>query len=154
MFVTRKSLIAVAALAVVGLSAGSASAQFGPRQGDRGSRHQVVDRLAVQLERDTRTLKREADEHFRRAPDYRNFDLRVTQIARLADHIHDLAHQRGNFRHMRNDVVQIDRLFHEAERQFNAMVIWGRLDRKSVRHLRGALSQVERDIHTLRAELK
>lgn len=116
-------------------------------------RRERIDRLAVRLERDARTLLREANAHCNGLGSYEVFESRVKEIARLADHIHDVAHGGGNWSHIRNDAARLDSLFHQAERHFDNMAYRGRFDSHTINHVKSALNRVERSMHDLLAEV-
>jgi hypothetical protein len=155
---SKKTLFAVAAVALVAVTASDAQAQFRIQFGSRpnvsfhwaSSYHQRVDQLASQLERNAQTLRHEVDSHFRGSPLYRRFDALVHQIEHDAEHIHEVAHRGGSLNHLRSDVAKLDRLYHAAEHLFEDILHSRRLDRQTVYHIRAALSRVERDIHGLR----
>ena len=158
----QKFTIASAALALLTLTAAPAGAQLAPDTrsavaarvaGQLSARHERVHRLARQLEREARDLKREADVHFRNSPRYRQFEGEVNEIVRLADHIHDIAHSGGHLQHLRRDMDRLSVLYSATEQSFEHMVARHRLDPETVRHLRRALNRVEHTISVLRGEL-
>lgn len=134
----------LAAGAVLVLFTGSASA---------GPRFDHIDKLASQLERQARDLHKEVDAHFRRTPQYRHLHEDVTEMARLAQHIHEVAHDEGDVRHLRADVKKLDRLFHHVEEVVDDLAHSRGADRRAVRHIRGALKEMGRTLHHLREDL-
>jgi hypothetical protein len=117
------------------------------------TRHERIDRLASRLENEARELNREVETHFRSSPSYRAFAAQVDQIAHLAEHVHDVAHRGGSLAHLHEDVHQLDRAFHAAERLFDQMTRYGRVDYQTVAHVRWSLRRVETSIHNLSHEL-
>ena len=113
-----------------------------------------VDRLARTLERQTAELHREVHLHFRPSPSYRHLDRDVAEMERLARHIHEVAHHHGGLGHVRRDVEQLDRLYHHVQDQVRTMAVTCRLDRHALAHIQGALSDVGRTLHHLRADLQ
>jgi hypothetical protein len=162
MLVTAQKFALASTLAFLTFTAAPAQAQLAPDTrtvittgvvGQISSRHERVHRLARQLEHQARELKREADVHFRNSGRYRQFEAEVTEILRLADHIHDVAHAGGHLHHLRRDVDRLSALYGATERSFDHMVYHHRLDHETVRHLRRALNRVENTISVLRGEL-
>lgn len=115
---------------------------------------QHVDRLAVQLQRQTRQMHNEVHAHFRNTPYFRHLDQDVDQMEQLARHIHDLAHHGHNIHHLRRDVEKLDRLFHHIEGVVRTMTVTGQLNFQTIRHFRGQLNAVENTLHHLRSDLR
>lgn len=130
------------AVAVIGLIAGTATAQDGDQ----------LDRLAVQLQRQSRDLHREIDTHARNAPQYRELHRDVGELERLAAHLHELIERRGNPAHIRADVRKIDRLYHHVERDVGAALRSGAVSRRGAADIRRQLSLVSRTVHDMEGD--
>jgi hypothetical protein len=74
-----------------------------------------IDGLAVRLQKDARLLDREFADHYRHTAQYRHLRSDAAELARLAGHIHEVAHEQGPLSHLQSDLRQIDRLFHHLE---------------------------------------
>lgn len=115
--------------------------------------YEVIDRLAVRMERQARGVLREVHAHFRSTPQYRHLDHDVHEMVELAEHIHDVAHRHGSRAHIRADVRKLDRLFHHVEDLVQRMAHYGRLDYQAYRHLKYSLRYMGRTLHDLLHEL-
>ncbi len=74
-----------------------------------------IDQLALQLQSQSAAACREVYHHFRRSPHFQHAYSDLYEIYTLATHIHDIAHRPCELEHMREDVAEIDRLFHHTE---------------------------------------
>ena len=113
----------------------------------RADVHDHVDGLAVRLQREVQAVHREVDAHFRGSPQYRHLHRDVSELGRLASHLHDVAHRRGNVYHLRADVRRLDQLVHHAEELVDDMARGGRLGGTTLDHLRRSLHQVSDTVH-------
>ena len=73
-----------------------------------------IDELACNIERNSNRLVSEVRQ-FRFSPDYRHLVQDARDMARLADHIHDLAHHHGRLEHLEADLADLDRKFHHLQ---------------------------------------
>lgn len=135
--------VAAVALASVLTSGGTVRAQS----------FEHIDRLAVRLQRQAEELHEEVHLHFRRTPQYRHLDRDVAAIERHAAHIHEVAH-RGDVRHFRADVRELDRLVHHVEELVDDLGRFRQLDRRAYVHLRRSLEQVADTVHHLSEDLR
>ena len=85
-----------------------------------------VDDVARRLEGQAREMTRELRSHFRHAPHYGHLMADAGNIARSARHIHDVAHNGGNLRHLSSDLRTIDAKVH---------------------HLADVINEIRRDVH-------
>lgn len=74
-----------------------------------------VDELAVRLAKLSQDLHDEIHVHLEGHPYFRHMDGHAEEIEELSEHIHDLAHDGGNIRHLREDVVKLDSEVHHAD---------------------------------------
>ncbi len=147
----RLFLAGVAALVGLFVAGGPARAQ-GFRPVYRPA-YRTVDSLAQRLEGQARELLREFRTHFGRSPRFRYLERDILEMARLADHVHDVAHRGGSLAHLRSDVNTLDRLFHRVERQVDELCVLVRLDPRGTAHLRAELARLGRTLHQLRREI-
>lgn len=141
----KPSLLSLPALALLGLFAGSGSAQA------QSSGH--IDRPAFRLQRQAQEMHREVQAHFRHTPAFRHLDRDVAALERLAGHVHEVAHRRGSGWHLRSDVDRLDRLYHHIEEQVDSLARYRGADYRTVAHLRRALAEMGRTLHHLRDDL-
>jgi hypothetical protein len=135
------------------LIGGSLLALFGNSPAYAQSRAHV-DRLALQLQRQTRDLHREVHLHFRSTPQYRHLARDISEMDRLATHLHGVAHRQGSRTHLRADVDRLDRLFHHVEELVDEMAALRWIDRRALTHLRQSLVQVGRTLHHVQEDLE
>jgi hypothetical protein len=74
-----------------------------------------IDELAVQLERYAARLDKEFALHYRHTSQYSHLRSDSREMARLARHVHDVAHNHGSLAHLESDLRDLDRLFHHVE---------------------------------------
>ena len=94
-------LLAAASVFVVGLS-GTASADT----------YHHIDDLANHIARQTRLLQHEISAHYRHTPEYSHLVHDTNDLARLADHMHEVAHHHGSLAHLESDLRRLDSSFH------------------------------------------
>jgi len=75
----------------------------------------VLHNYAKTLESQAERIDREVNHHFNYLPMSKDLRADVCEMARLADHIHDLQHQPASLRHMQSDLQELDERFHEVE---------------------------------------
>lgn len=145
--------IVAAVLAVGGLAIGTQSAS--------AASYSHIDRLALELRGDAGRLYSEFRQHYRHAAHYRHLISDASQMYRLADHIHDLAH-RGTLGHMDSDLEKLDRLFHHLEGLVDEIEHDARHDHfghgghthGNTRHVRRLLDQMEDTLHHLHDDIR
>jgi hypothetical protein len=74
-----------------------------------------IDSLAVRLQSYALLLDREFTAHYSHTHEYRHLKSDSVKMARLAEHIHEVAHHHGSISHLQSDLRQLDRLFHHVE---------------------------------------
>lgn len=74
-----------------------------------------LDDLAFSLKRQAALACREVRYGFRRTAAFPHLYRDFYEMYTLADHIHDVAHNHGDLRHLKDDVDQLDALFHHTE---------------------------------------
>ena len=74
-----------------------------------------LDDLAFSLKQQAALACREVRYGFQRTPAFPHLYKDFYELYTLADHIHDVAHNHGNLRHLKDDVDQLDELFHHTE---------------------------------------
>ncbi|TWU48691.1 hypothetical protein Poly51_45920 [Rubripirellula tenax] len=116
-----------------------------------------IDLLALQIARETKLLVLESS-HYRHTPQYRHLLDDTRDMARLADHIHDLAHHHGELVHMESDVAQLDAKFHHLEGLFHAIEREARFGNGRIygntAHVGRLLHSIEDAIHHLQDDLR
>jgi hypothetical protein len=74
-----------------------------------------IEILAHQLDRYATRLDGEFAAHYRYSPEYGHLKSDAREMARLARHVHEVAHGHGSLSHLESDLRQLDRLFHHVE---------------------------------------
>ncbi len=116
-----------------------------------------IDDLAKRIERNCKRVVIES-RHYRHTPEYGHLVSDARDMARLADHVHDLAHHHGSLIHLQSDVAALDRQFHHLESVFeriehNAAFGHGHIH-GNTSHVRRLLQSIEKDIHHLQSDLR
>jgi chromosome segregation ATPase len=139
----QRNIITYATFAVValGLGAGTAPAQ----------QHDHIDRLARRIEKQAKVIHDEVDQHFPRA---RALHRHAKDLERLGEHLHDLAHEKGQRAHMRADARKMDRLIHDMEDHVKALRDSGLASRRALRHIREAMEDLHDTLNHLRKHLE
>ena len=106
-----------------------------------------IERLAESLRRDARGLNREIERHFRHTPEFVHLRSDGQAIYRLADHIEEVADDRGPVIHLRRDLAELDRLFHHTVGLMQQITI--RAQRGLGGHIHGSLGHVARDLQEM-----
>jgi hypothetical protein len=125
-----------------------------------------IDGLALRQEKDARLLDREFANHYRHTSDYRHLRSDSTEMARLAEHIHDVAHEQGSLSHLQSDLRQIDRLFHHLEELVHEIEHradyddhhgghygWGGHIHGDTNHVHRLMNAIEDTIHHLQSDV-
>jgi hypothetical protein len=92
-----------------------ALAGFGLTSAAQADTYEHIDTLAVQLERYAARLDREFALHYRHTSQYAHLRSDSREMARLARHVHDVAHNHGSLAHLQSDLRNLDQLFHHVE---------------------------------------
>ncbi|MCA9246523.1 MAG: hypothetical protein KDA42_05390 [Planctomycetales bacterium] len=121
--------------------------------------YEHIDRLALQLAGQMNELTEEFSTHYRHTSLYGHLINDARDAARLADHIHELAHYRGNISHMRDDLNRLDREFHHLEEvlgQLNRQVHYGYGGHAhgDTQHVFYLMHEVEENLHHLRDDIE
>ncbi len=74
-----------------------------------------LDDLAFSLKKQAAAACQEVRYGFRRTAVYPQLYKDFYELYTLADHVHDVAHNHGDLCHLKDDVDDMDRLFHHAE---------------------------------------
>jgi len=146
-----------------------------PGQSAQAESFEHIDGLAVELKAQAEAFRGEVRQHYRHTPQYRHLYQDATEMARLADHLHEVAHHGGNIRHLRSDVASLDRTFHHVEELVDQMshsdhgydhgsLSFGRGHRRSVgfrsgsssgvSHLKRQLRAMENTLHHMQDDLR
>ncbi|QDT13915.1 hypothetical protein [Planctomycetes bacterium K23_9] len=116
-----------------------------------------IDELALQIERNSKRLISEV-RHYRHTPEYSHLVSDARHMARLADHVHDLAHDHGSLTHLNSDLVELDRKFHHLESVFNRVEHNAAYGHGHIHgdtsHVRGLLCSIESDLHHLQDDIR
>ena len=78
-------------------------------------RYDELDRLAVRMERESRTLARELRRHSHGDVNLRTAAREVNTITREASHLHSIIHHGGSLAHIHRDVVALQEAVHHVE---------------------------------------
>ncbi|QDV45678.1 hypothetical protein Enr13x_55570 [Stieleria neptunia] len=116
-----------------------------------------IDDLASDIERKSRQIEKET-RHYRHTPEYRHLVEDARDMRRLADHMHDVAHDHGSLAHLESDLQELDAKFHHLESVFD------RVERRAFHghghvhgdtsHVKRLLNAIEDDIHHLQDDLR
>lgn len=98
----------IASLIAAALCVGCASAA-------KADHLETIDRLARTVESQTKRIDHDVEYHLRGLPACSSLRKDVGQMAELADHIHDLAHEPHSLKHIQEDLEELDVLFHKVE---------------------------------------
>ncbi|MFK8111603.1 MAG: hypothetical protein AB8B91_05360 [Rubripirellula sp.] len=116
-----------------------------------------IDQLALSIERQAKRLVSES-RHYRHTPQYRELRDDSRDLARLADHLHDVAHDHGSLAHMESDLFELDAKFHHLESLFDCVERAASYGHGHVHgntsHVRRLLNSIENDIHHLQEDLR
>jgi len=129
-----------------------------------------LDDLAFSLKRQAALACREVRYGFRRTAAFPHLYKDFYELYTLADHIHEVAHNHGDLRHLKDDVDALDDLFHHTEeltaRAGNVRVVsgtgivttvpacGGNVSRYHLRKLLAIMAEMEDTIHHLQDDLE
>ena len=116
-----------------------------------------IDELALTVERQARAIEREVAV-YRHTADYGHLLVDTRRLARLAEHMHEVAHNHGCVAHLESDLRQLDSAFHHLERTIE------HIEEDSFRghcrihgstvHLRRLMHSMELNIHYLQDDVR
>ncbi|MEZ6140194.1 MAG: hypothetical protein R3B84_06440 [Zavarzinella sp.] len=112
----------------------------------------VIDRLALQLDRQARGVHAEVDAHFKNTPLYRHLHEDIEQMEALAGQIHELATRNADFRTMKVAVHDLDKL----NSHISGLVDQLRFhpcDQRAYIHLKSSVLDLDRTIVAMQNEL-
>jgi hypothetical protein len=109
-----------------------------------------LDELALRMQQQSRTLAREFAEHYRHSPVYSHLRSDANSLARLATHVHDLAHRHGSISHLKRDLDRIDSRFHHLE---SVVAQLESLANIGIGHTHGDVSHVWSALHGLESTI-
>lgn len=81
----------------------------------RADHFSVMHGYARTLESQAERIDREVDTRFSFLPFARGLKADVCEMARLADHVHDITHDKASLRHIQSDLRDLDTQFHRVE---------------------------------------
>ena len=116
-----------------------------------------IDQLAVTIERQARQLQCEVA-HYRNTHEYGVLIAETRQLARLAEHVRDVAQHHGSISQLQCDLRQLDSAFHRLERTLqriddHAFRGYGHLHRGTV-HVGRLMNSLEDNIRYLRDDIR
>ena len=115
-----------------------------------------IDEMAVLIQRQTRALQRETV-HYRYTPQYRKLVVCVNELQRLATHIHEVTHFEGNLDHLKVDLRELDREFHQIENLFDRAEVEAARGCSRIRgntaHVKRLLNAIENAIHHIQDDV-
>ncbi|WP_442511531.1 hypothetical protein SH528x_003212 [Novipirellula sp. SH528] len=119
--------------------------------------YQHIDHLALQIAMQSNQLVGET-RHYQHTPEYRHLVSDARDMARLADHIHELAHHQGSVSHLNSDLAQLDAKFHHLESLFDGIEHRAARGYRHVHgntsHVKLMLNSIENNIHHLREDIQ
>ena len=110
-----------------------------------------IDKLARRVEKQAKVVHDEADKHFPKAT---ALHRHARELEKLGDHLHDLAHRKGEARHMRADVKKMHDLVHDLEGHLDGLRPLNDEARRALKHMREAVSDVHDSVKHLQKHLK
>lgn len=115
-----------------------------------------IDSLAVQIQNKTKLLVKETV-HYRHTGNYYHMVEDTREMARLARHIHKVAHNEGSIYHLEADLNDLDRIFHHIEGLFDLTELdaahGGGHVHGNTKHVKKLLKRIERCIHHMRDDV-
>jgi hypothetical protein len=134
----------------------SVSAMLAATSTLNANEYRHIESLAVQIQNKTRALVRETN-HYRNTPNYCHMEEDTREMARLAQHIRDVAHNEGDLFHLQADLNDLDRVFHHVERLFDVTELDAAYGnghvRGNTRHVKNLLNRIEDCIHEMREDV-
>ena len=117
-----------------------------------------LDELALSMQQQSRALASEFAEHYRHSPVYKHLRSDANSLARLAAHVHELAHRSGSVYHLKRDLDRIDSSFHHlesvvAQLESLASIGIGHMH-GDLSHILSAMHSMESTIHHMRDDVK
>jgi hypothetical protein len=126
-----------------------------------------IDQLANQLEKYATRLDREFALHYRHTSQYAHLRSDSREMARLARHVHEVAHNYGSLSHLESDLRSLDRRFHHVEELVEDIEFHSAHDyhggfgyhggghiHGEISHVRGLLNAMEATLHHLQSDLR
>jgi hypothetical protein len=126
-----------------------------------------IDQLALQLEKYATRLDREFALHYRHTSQYAHLRSDSREMARLARHVHEVAHNYGSLSHLESDLRSLDRRFHHLEDLVNDIEFHAAHDyhggfdyhggghiHGETSHVRSLLNAMEDTLHHLQSDLR
>ena len=115
-----------------------------------------IDRNALKIQQKSRLLFEETL-HYRHTSEYRRLVIATNELTKLATHIHDVTHFEGNLLHLRSDLADMDRQFHDLEDLFDrierrASYGHGHIDGNTA-HVKDLLNCIEDSIHHIQEDV-
>ncbi len=116
-----------------------------------------IDRLAVRIGNRAEKIVRQT-KHYQHTPEYGHLLNDAQEMRRLANHIHDVAHQSGSIIHLHADIAQLDAQFHHLNStlenvEHNAAYGHGHIHGRT-KQIRRLLDRIGDDIHHLAEDLQ
>jgi len=115
-----------------------------------------INRLAVKIRNQTRTLLRET-EHYRYTANYRHLVGDAAALRQLAEHTREVARNEGDLDHLAADVAEMDRTFHHLENLFDETELLAVHCKGSVKghtaHVKRLLNSIEDCIHHIQDDI-
>ncbi|GAA5504672.1 hypothetical protein [Novipirellula caenicola] len=116
-----------------------------------------IDQLALKIAVQSNQIVRETS-HYRHTPEYVHLLSDARDMARLADHIHELAHHHSSVSHLDRDLAMLDSKFHHLESLFDAIEHRAAYGHGHIHghtsHVRMLLNAIENNIHHLQADIR
>ncbi len=137
---TRRIFAILLALTTLGILASQVKA----------TSYRHLDELALRMQRQSRALASEFSKHYRHSPVYKHLRSDANSLARLATHIHDLAHRHGSLSHLKRDLSRIDSRFHHLE---SVVAQLESLANRGIGHTHGDVSHVWFAMHSLESTI-
>lgn len=116
-----------------------------------------IDELALAISQQTKELVYETN-RYRHSPEFPHLLSDTRELARLADHMHEVAHLQGSIEHLEADLATLDATFHHFESVFARVeqgASWGYGHvHGSSWNVRRLLSGIENNIHHLQEDVR
>lgn len=123
----------------------------------------IMHSYAKTLESQAERIERDVNSLCSHLPFYRDLKADVREMERLADHIHDITHDKASLRHIESDLRDLDARFHEVEAvaeqlrrmtRSSADCRHNRIDEYQVRRLNDRINEMGGTLHAMQDTLR
>jgi hypothetical protein len=140
----RTSIIAIIASLTIAAAGQTAKADT----------YEHIDRLALRMQKQSRSLINEFSAHYRHKSHYGHMRSDAISLYKLSRHIHELAHHHGSHYYLAADLRKADRLFHHLEQVVSRVEhSYGGHTHGNASHVWQLMRQMKQTIHHLKSDI-